>query len=297
MADFPVSRTNLEKRVRRLLGDAPQQTTLAVSCDGSETTLSLSSVEEVHKDAKIEIGQEAMLVTSDPDGNDVTVVRGYGGTIAAAHTLGDVGFINPDYLKSNIVEALNVVLGNWISRYMPRFVWDSSTGGTFEYNAWVYPVTADAFRVRRVCWQVPGYTELHDVSHGPLQPYPTSLVSTGVGVPVYSDKKISWGQTLHVLTEQSWPLLETDEAEVPADFPAMADELIVTGAALYLLGWRVVPRFTLDESVFARDAGESVPQNFNISLLERMKRDWIEGMHAILSHRPTPPEPSKVWIA
>lgn len=296
MAEFPRSRIDIENRLRRLLGESPNLTTLAGTITSSTTTITLTSAVDVKDGTKLEIEEEEMLVDGDPSGSTVTVHRGYGGTAAAAHNSDVTVRIDARHKKSSLVEAINVVLNNWISRYMPRFVWDSTTGGTFLANHWIYPVSSDAIRVRRVLWKVPGFRDVQDVEFGPVQPYPTDIVSTGFGVPVYRQSKMFWGRTVHILTEQAWPHLDGDNDTVPSDYPSHADDLIVTGAALYHLGWRITPKLRLDESVFARESSEPVPQNFNVNLLERMKRDWVMNMNAVMNQRPSPPSPSKVWV-
>lgn len=277
------TRSELEARIRRLLEDAPLQTTLAEALDSSETGVDLSSTSDVTANSILEAGEEQMLARSVTDPT-VTVVRGYKGTTAASHSNGDTVRINPRYPKANIVEAINVVRNNWITTYMPRLEWDTSTAGKFVTNRWIYNAPTDAIGVEKVEWSRPGRTQNVPVPHGPLDVFPTEDVSNGVGFEVY--EMGLEGRDVRALYRKPWTDLDSDSDTTESDFPAQADELVVTGAVLYLLGWRLVPKLRLDETVFAQERNAGAPTNANIQLVERMRRDWVETMLRATSERP-----------
>lgn len=54
----------------------------------------------------LEVGTEQMFVTS-VSGTTVGVIRGYGGSDAAAHSSGDITRSNPSYPAHMILDALN----------------------------------------------------------------------------------------------------------------------------------------------------------------------------------------------
>lgn len=283
----------LVARIRRLLEDSHETDTLASSPSSSSTTITITTTRLYSAGTKIEIDDEVMLLTADLSGSTATVVRGHQGTTAAAHTSGATIRINPRYGQANIKEAVNTVLGNWITFYAPQLVWDSSTSGSFNSSRDIYPVDADAVGVSRVCYKESGRYNLIDVDHGPLETYPVAIASTGKGVRI--SQAPPTGYTVYVLFEQAWQPLETDGATVPSDFPVMMDALIVEGAVLYLMGWRMTPKYRLDETIFAREQSEAVPTNFNVQALEIMRRNWVATMHRMMNMRAQPSRPKKVW--
>lgn len=293
MPEFPVALSALVARIRRLLEDSPEVDVLNSSPTSSSTTITVTNTALYAEGAVIEIDDEVMMLTAALSGTTATVKRGYQGTTAAAHTTGAEIRIGPRFPVTNIKEAINTVLGNWISYYAPHLVWDSSTGGSFHATRDVYPVHADAIGVSRVCYKPSGRTTLIDVPHGPLETYPAAIASTGKGIEVYDQGPA--GHPVYVLYEKPWAQLDSDAATVSSDFPVVMDSLIVEGAVLYLLGWRMVPKFKLDETVFAREQSESLPSNFNVQSLELMRRNWVAGMHRMTSMRAAPPAPKKVW--
>lgn len=277
------TRSELISRVRRLLEDSPLQTTLAEALTASERDVSVSSASDISDSSRIEVDEEQMLVSS-VSGTTLTVVRGYMGTTATTHSSGDTVRVDPRYPKANIVEAINVVRNNWITTYMPRLEWDTSTAGSFITNRIIYEAPTDAIGIERVIYKKPGWRQYIDIPHGPLNPYPTEDVTNGVGFEVYEMGLP--GRDVKVLYRKPWTDLDTDGATTESDFPAQADELVITGAVLYLLGWRLVPKVRLDESVFARETNSGTPTNMNVGLIERMRRDWVETMQRVKSERP-----------
>jgi hypothetical protein len=291
--EHPVTRANLIERLQRLLEDAPQLTSLSGAATSSSSTVTVADATHISTDTRLEVGTEIMRVAG-VSGTTITVDRGYMGTTGAAHDSGVQVRINPRYVRANLVEALNVVLNNWISTYIPQLRWDTSTAGKFVPTRAIYPAPADAIDIVKVGYKQPGFQQVVYVEHGPLAPYPTSIVSTGVGVEIFPPFPSGYDVWLHY--ERPWPLLTSDADTVETDFPPQADDLIVTGAALYLTGWRLVPRTSLSEITFARERQERAPSSFNVSLGERLRRDWMEGIQRVAFQRPhTGAAPGKVW--
>ncbi len=295
MAEFPSTLASLILRVTRLLESEPGIDALGAAISStSATSITVTTGANFAKSARIEIDNELMNVTADPSGTTVTVSRGISGTTAATHTNGSEIRINPRYPRVNIIDAINTILGNWIPAYMPRMIWDTTTAGTFLPNVFIYPAPSDAFRLDRVTYLSPGVTDYVDVEHGPLMPYPTSVCSTGYGFKLHELGLT--GRTVNLYLAKPWPFLSGDSDTVPSDFPVMADDLIVTGAALYLLGWRMTPKFRLDESVFSREQGRSLPSTFSLQSMQLMARNWVDMMKRVQTRRPSGTDPKKVFI-
>lgn len=296
MAEFPITLATLVSRVKTLLHDMAQQDTLGAAVSTTTTTsVTVTTASMWSKGSVMEVDNELMLITADLAGSVATVTRGFMGTTAATHSNGAVATKDPRYARKTIIEAINVSLCNWLSMYIPRLVWDSATQGTLQGNKTLYTAPADALNISRAIFQVPGSTSVKGVEFGPLQPFPTTLCSTGVGFEVYTDKNFWAGQTLHVCYEKAWTFLEADADTVPSDFPPLGDDLIVTGAAVYILGWRLAPRLTANEITFYRESNIALPSNVSMQALEMMKRDWTQGVQRLSSHRPQHGYPRKVW--
>lgn len=252
---------------------------------------------------------EVLLVNS-VSSNDLSILsegRAYRGSTAAAGSTNDLIVRDPRFTKDNIVEAINVVLSNWLTWYAPRLVWDSSTGGTFSSTSRLIACPADSYRIERVCFQADGITDLVDVSHEQLRTYPTTIVSTGFAVRASYGKQVlarPWfrhagspiGKTVHLLVGKRWAALETDAAEVPSDFPADADDLLVSGAALYLSGWRTMPRITPVETLMSRELNTEVPSIQSIQSQQLAARAWAERAAQVAGARPEASKPGKIWV-
>jgi hypothetical protein len=98
----------------------------------------------------VEIGTELAYVTSVA-GTTVSVMRGYGGSTAAAHTSTDIIRSNPQYPGHMILTALNDDLNDLSS---PRNGLYQVATVTFTYNSTKdgYNLAADVLAVRRVTW-------------------------------------------------------------------------------------------------------------------------------------------------
>lgn len=293
MPEFPVTLITLVNRIRRLLEDSPETTSITEAMNASVTTITVADPRLTGKGAVLEIDDELLYVVTDPSGYTTEVRRGFRNTTAATHTDEAIVRVNPRFSQANIKEAINVILGNWISFYAPQLVWDNTTAGNFTSTRDVYAVPTEATGVRGLAYKHPSRAGLIYVDHSPLESYPTDIVSTGRGITVNDTPAV--GYAARVLYERPWPQLESDAATVPTDFPPMFDSLITEGAVLYLMGWRVVPKFRMDESIFVREQSEQVPNTFNLQSTELMRRNWVQMMHRLASMRAQPTKPRKVW--
>jgi len=97
-----------------LAGVVEERNKLAVSCDSSTTTLTLSyALNGVRENTVFEIGSEMMYVwESNTTAKTLTVERGFGGTTASAHTLGDIVTVSPRFPRGQMLTALNSELSD-----------------------------------------------------------------------------------------------------------------------------------------------------------------------------------------
>lgn len=292
MSEFSATLDDLVLRTRRLLEDSPEVDSVTAALTASGTTLTVASPRLFGKGTVAEIEDELVYTTTDISGFATTIRRGYRSTTAATHASGTVVYVNPRYPRINIKEAINVVVGNWISFYAPRLVWDITTAGTFQPQRDIYACPSDAINVLDVAWKTPGRINSVSVNHGPLEPFDTTLVSTGAGVRVFEHGMP--GQTVRLLLEKPWPYMSSGSDTVPSDFPPMMDNLITDGAVLYLLGWRLSPKFRAEEAVFSREQSSSLPPQFAMADMEIMLRNWTRGVHRMANMRAQPTKPKRV---
>ena len=88
--------------------DLPYTTATAVAIDSDDTSLTLAAADRVNVSDVLEIGAELLLVTAktlDPT-PVLTVSRGYYGSTAVPHTLGETVALNPRHPRVRIAEAV-----------------------------------------------------------------------------------------------------------------------------------------------------------------------------------------------
>ena len=97
-----------------LAGVVEERNKLAVSCDASTTTLTMSyALGSLRENTIFEIGSEMMYVwEANATAKTVVVERGYGGTTAASHTAGDIATVNPRFPRGQMLTALNAELSD-----------------------------------------------------------------------------------------------------------------------------------------------------------------------------------------
>ena len=97
-----------------LAGVVEERNKLAVSCDSSTTSITLAyALNGIRENTVFEIGSEMMYVwESNSTSKTLTVERGFGGTTASAHTLGDIVTVSPRFPRGQMLTALNSELSD-----------------------------------------------------------------------------------------------------------------------------------------------------------------------------------------
>lgn len=298
MAELPLTLAQIRQRVLRLLEDLEWVDSaidsIASTPASGQISFNVNDPAAWANNSRWEIDQEIFLVTTGT-ANPITAQRAQEGTIAASHSSNTLARRNPRHLTATINEAINVVLHDWCPAHFPQLVWDTTTGGSFSSTKWIVTAPADAYTVERVGIQFPGgYTRLQWVDHTALEAMPTTFASTGLGF-----RLLTWdfipGYTIYVLYGKRWPFLVADTDTVTTDFPDDGVDLLVTGAALYLAGWRQVPKGRPEEVAFAREAGTSSQVNFSAQVLQLMSSEWNERAKQVSARRPNR-QPRSVWV-
>ena len=129
---------------------------LADSLTTSTSTFNVTDATLFQATNLLEFAGELMFVTaksSDLAGADVTVVRGYGGTTAVAHTSGDVGAINPPWPRKRVIDQLVAAFPYMEGNRLPLIVTTTELAADrdlVDQCTWIVDVPAVANQVHLV---------------------------------------------------------------------------------------------------------------------------------------------------
>jgi hypothetical protein len=234
----------------------------------------------------VEIGTELAYVTSVA-GTTVSVMRGYGGSTAAAHTSTDIIRSNPQYPGHMILTALNDDLNDLSS---PRNGLYQVATVTFTYNSTKdgYNLAADVLAVRRVTWV---HTS-SDRSEPEVRRFvvkrnrDTAVFASGVAL-ILQDLPEP-GQTVRVeyttgftaLTDSTTALSVTGLHAEAYDLPAM-------GAALAIMSFKPIARESITQQPPMRRSEEVPPGAISASMrdLRFRRQERIQAEAARLAQQ------------
>lgn len=178
---------------RALMGlQAPNElgrrTILADTLTTSTATFNVTDATLFQATNILEFGSELMFVTaksSDSAAADVTVVRGYAGTTAAAHTTGDVGAISPPWPRKRVADQIVAAFSYMEGNRLPLIVTTNELApdrDLVDNETWIIDVPAAArhvYLVRSGLRDVNGWTYIDNLP---------ATYSTGkvVRLPAYS---------------------------------------------------------------------------------------------------------------
>lgn len=112
---------DLISKARRLISDYPQVDNLTGAMTAGGTTATVADSTLYRKGWVISVDEEAMLVTDLPSGTTLNVVRGYRGTVAAAHSSGANILANPLGTGADYLDGLNEGIRYlWPHFYVPQ---------------------------------------------------------------------------------------------------------------------------------------------------------------------------------
>jgi hypothetical protein len=188
----------LEALVDRVLAgmQSPQELGRRISLSDTLTTstatFNVSDATLFQVTELLEFGSELMFVTaksSDLAAADVTVVRGYAGTVATAHTSGDVGAINPPWPRKVVADQLVAAFPYMEGNRLPLIVTSAELTpeqDPFDDNIWLVDIPAAArhvYLVRIGLKDVNGWTYIDNLPTTGTYAYTTGKV---VRLPAYS---------------------------------------------------------------------------------------------------------------
>jgi len=234
----------------------------------------------------IEVGTEMMYVTSVA-GQTVGVIRGYGGSEAAAHTGTGASpaiiRVAPQYQAYQILDAINTDLHDLsaLGLYQIKTATFSFASGTDGYN-----LASDALGVYRVTYTDPSADQSEpEVRRFSLRRNrDTSTFASGVAL-ILQDPPVS-GQTVRVEYKAPFSTLSaTTTALSTTGLHTEAYDLPVLGAALQLMTFKPIARESVMVQAPMRRADEVPPGAISASMRDlRFRRaERIEAEKARLT--------------
>jgi hypothetical protein len=241
----------LIQRVRRFVRDYPiAQDALTGSINASVTTVPVGVGASFNPNGNqlIEIDYETLLVKSVST-NNLTTVRGFGGSIAASHASAAPVLINPAFLTVEIIDAINAAKDECFPLlYKPVLDTSLSADGlTYEYTVPNMPAGSPPIPyLSRVELLVNG-----DVAYRPIQDWSVRRGAT----PKIRFRSPPVTGTIRAHGFGPFPDLAVSTDTLDALWPANAERLLTLGAASRLLASGEAGRSRVD--VGARDDREA----------------------------------------
>jgi hypothetical protein len=261
-----------------LAGVVEERNKLAVSCDSSTTTLTLSyALNGVRENTVFEIGSEMMYVwESNSTAKTLTVERGFGGTTASAHTLGDIVTVSPRFPRGQMFTALNSELSDLSSPlnglFQIKTVDLAYNGSDRMVNLTGVTSMLDLYDVR-YRYLNDDYPVVRNVRL--LRDMPTADFASGFALAF--DTYIRSG-TVRVIYKSAYDQLATESSVLSASgIGTELEDLLVLGVQIRMVAGREVKRNFTESQGDTRRA-EEVPAGSvtnSINNLLRLRRDRI----------------------
>jgi hypothetical protein len=246
--------------------------TLAAALDATETVVSFalpsSTPAGVVAGATIEVGTELMYVFSVASGA-ATVQRGYKGSEASTHSIGDLVTVNPKFPAYQVLDALNHELRDLSSPQSGLFqiktvdlTFNSSQDG-YDLTG----VTDDVLSIYQVTYSDPGAENSEPVieDYSFRRNRDTSSFASGYALIIHGD---AWpGQGVRVQYKTGFDsLADSTSALSTTGLHTEAYDLPSLGAAVRLMSSRAIRREFLDEQGISREVQEVPPGAISASM-------------------------------
>lgn len=232
---------------REHLHSRDQMNRLTTTLNTTDTTVTVDfDLTGISRDSIIGIDTELMYVWDVPVGTrNLTVQRGHGGSVAAAHTAGAIVRVNPRVSDFDILAAFNDELRALSARgvWRMRTVDLTSNASNAGYDL-TGLTSADVVDVWEVRYKQPGATGDWPVLSGwtLARDLPTSDFASGMAL--MTSQAPYPGQTVRVRYISTLGLLTaaTDDVETVTGIPGTAIDLLPLGAAISLTAGRGAAR-------------------------------------------------------
>lgn len=255
--------SDLVEETRSLLdsGSRPEMNRLTTTMNTSVTSVVVDfALGSIVTGSYITIGLETMYVWSST-GSTATVERGMLGTAKAAHTAGDIVWVNPRWSSFTILRAINAELASYSSPSWGLFQM-KTVDITYSPATYGYDLTSvtDLIDVYELRWK--GYA----TGDWPLirrwslaRNMATSEFASGLALML--EEGAGAGKTIRVRYKAPFAALTalTSDVQTVAGFPSTANDIPPLGAAARLVAAREVKRAFTDSQPESRTASEVPP--------------------------------------
>src|SRR6266481_1644606 len=229
---------------------------------------------------------ESCLVGTKPTQATGTFQRGWE-SVTATHVNAARIRVNPRCRAYQYREAVNMSLSA-IGAAFRRDVWDTTQN--FASSVTILRVPAAAVRLMELMEQPSGVTGLKRVPARFMPSAPTALASTGNALRLIGRNPGTGTAFIHY--QDAWPTLTAVSDTLDPDFPTDAEDLVLLGAAAYLL----------DSDAFGLVAFQEphVQQRQFGSHLSDVRGEFITAMQRFITRRTevaaTRPQKSPTWM-
>jgi hypothetical protein len=271
-----------------LAGVVEERNKLAVSCDASTTSITVSyTLGSLRENTIFEIGSEMMFVwEANTTSKTLTVERGYGGTTPAAHTAGDIVTINPRFPRSQMLTALNAEATDLSSPlnglYQMKTVDLSYNGSDRMIDLTGVTSMLDLYDVR-YRYRGSDYPIVRNIRL--LRDMPTTDFASGIVLAF--DTYVRSG-AIRVIYKAPYGTLATETSVLStAGIGTEIEDLLVLGVQIRMVAGREVKR-NFTESQGDTRRSDEVPAgsvNNSINNLLRLRRDRIIAEAARLARQ------------
>lgn len=271
-----------------LAGTVEERNKLALAVDASATTITFTyDLGPLRDNTVFQIGTELMYVwEANSTAKTAEVERGYGGTTAASHEIGDVVIHNPRFPRHMVLNQLNAELGDLSSPMNGLFqikTLDVSYNGSDRMvNLAGVTDMIDLYDVR-YRYLSDDYPIVRNVRL--LRDMPTSDFTSGFALAF--DAPVRAG-SVRVLYKAAYDLFTAESDTVTgAGGSSTLDDLLSLGAQIRVMAGREVKR-NFSESQGDTRRAEEVPAGAiggSILNLQRLRRDRIQAEAARLNRQ------------
>ncbi len=271
-----------------LAGTVEERNKLALAVDASATTITFTyDLGPLRDNTVFQIGTELMYVwEANSTAKTAEVERGYGGTTAASHAIGDVVIHNPRFPRHMVLNQLNAELGDLSSPMNGLFqikTLDVSYNGSDRMvNLAGVTDMIDLYDVR-YRYLSDDYPIVRNVRL--LRDMPTSDFTSGFALAF--DAPVRAG-SVRVLYKAAYDLFTAESDTVAgAGGSSTLDDLLSLGAQIRVMAGREVKR-NFSESQGDTRRAEEVPAGAvggSILNLQRLRRDRIQAEAARLNRQ------------
>ena len=271
-----------------LAGTVEERNKLALAVDASATTITFTyDLGPLRDNTVFQIGTELMYVwEANSTAKTAEVERGYGGTTAASHSIGDVVIHNPRFPRHMVLNQLNAELGDLSSPMNGLFqikTLDVSYNGSDRMvNLAGVTDMIDLYDVR-YRYLSDDYPIVRNVRL--LRDMPTSDFTSGFALAF--DAPVRAG-SVRVLYKAAYDLFTAESDTVAgAGGSSTLDDLLSLGAQIRVMAGREVKR-NFSESQGDTRRAEEVPAGAiggSILNLQRLRRDRIQAEAARLNRQ------------